>query len=155
MGLGSRVRTMAPVRISASSEPGAEESGCGRRINPAWREPRRLQNGGGVPLSEPWSCHLLNAGIGQEWFLTLAFRHSHSLVLPGFVTKDIAFPHVGNYMCVTYVFRGQSALGPHCTAAFAGPFCCSEVVAPEAPSPRPACGQERSAPLRLPVVLPS
>lgn len=64
-----------------------------------------------------------------------------SLVLPGFVTKDIAFPHVGNHMCITYVFWGWCVLGPHCTAAFTGPFCCSPAVAPEAPPPRPACGQ--------------
>lgn len=85
----------------------------GGRLNLPGESQRRLQTDGSISLSETWSFHLLNMGIGQEWLLALAFCYSHSLFLHRFVTKDSSFPYVENYMCVTRMFPGHS--GPEHT----------------------------------------
>lgn len=154
MGLGSYVRTGAPVRISASSEPGAEESGCGRKLTLPGESQENFRNGGVVSLSEPWSRHLLNAGIGQEWFLVLANCHSHPGVTwichQGHCFPTCRKPHV-HYIRVL----GAVCSGPTLHGCLHRPLLLQPCSGPRGTSPQACLWPERAALLWFPVLFPS
>lgn len=151
MALGSHIHTVAAV-VSTAIEMwvgGWRNVAMGGRLNLPGESQRRLQNDGGVSLSETRSFHLLNMGIGQEWLLALASCHSHSLFLHRFVTKDSSFPIpiLELELEFTWMFPGHS--GPEHTlhGCLQRPLPVAWQAAPTGRFPMLGFGKERSAQL--------